>query len=109
MEMTADTIGFAAVLAAVFAMLWRLHRDIEALRRDMGVSRQDMHRGIGGLRQDMHRGIGGLRQDIRDLCCRMSRVERMLAGASLTVNLDPAPGRSPGSVRVPGEACRPAS
>ena len=64
MEMTADTIGVAAVSAAVFAMLWRLHRDIEALRRDMGVLRQDMHRGIGGLRQDMHKGIGGLRQDI---------------------------------------------
>ena len=68
--MTAETIGFVAVLTAVFAMLWRLHMDIEALR------------------QDMHRGIGGLRQDVRDICCQMSRVERMLAGASLTKNTD---------------------
>ena len=103
MEMTADTIGFAAVLTAVFAMLWRLHMDIEALCRDMhrglGGLRQDMHRGIGslrqgmsrgigGLRQDMHRGIGGLRQDVRDICRQMSRVERMLAGAGLTKNTD---------------------
>ena len=88
MEMTADTIGLMAVLTAVLAFLWNLHRDIGALNKDMGALRQEMHRDIG----EMHRDIGALRQDMSDIRDRVSRVEGMLAGAGLKVSPDAASG-----------------
>ena len=85
LEMAFDTIALVAAFTAVLAFLWNLHRD-------MGALRQDMNRDMGALRQDMNRGIGGLLQDLSDLRGRVSRVEGMLAGASLKVSPDPASG-----------------
>ena len=77
MEMAADTIGFMAAGMVILAFLWHLRMEIRDLR-------QDMRRELGGLRQDMRRELGGLRQDMRAVRDGLSRVESMLAGASLT-------------------------
>ena len=92
LEMAFDTIALVAAFTAVLAFLWNLHRDMGALNKDMGALRQDIHRDMGALRQDMNRDMGGLRQDLSDLRGRVSRVEGMLAGASLKISLGPASG-----------------
>ena len=72
--MDAETIGAVALGAAVLACLWRLHRDMGMLRKDLG---------------------GG----IRDLSDRVARVENRvlrarsaLAGDGLKVVPEPAAG-----------------
>jgi len=83
MEMAADTIGFMAAGIVILAFLWHLRMEIRDLR-------QDMHRNIGSarwetgaFRQDMNRNIGALRRDMNAVRDGLSRVESMLAGASL--------------------------
>ena len=70
MEMTLDAIVFAAISAAIFAVLWRLHRDVEALRRTM----------LGGARLPAP-GCGGDQRPAGES-------EGMLMGAGLRVRLD---------------------
>lgn len=93
MEMAFETIALVAAGLAVFALLWILHRDVRALRRDMlggiGSLRQDMRGDMEALRQDMHGGMEALRRDVRDISARMAKVEGMLAGASLRISLGP--------------------
>ena len=68
--MTLDTIVFAAISAAISAALWRLHRDVEALRRTM----------LGGA--------DSLRRDAGEISVRLAKAEGMLMGAGLRVRLD---------------------
>ena len=94
MEMAADTIGFMAAGIVILAFLWHLRMEIRDLRQDMhrnigsarwetGAFRQDMNRNIGALRRDLNRNIGALRRDMNAVRDGLSRVESMLAGASL--------------------------
>lgn len=66
MELAGGTIGFLAAGMVILASLWYLRMEIR------------------NLRQDMHRELGGLGQDMRAVRDGLSRVESMLAGASLT-------------------------
>ena len=67
--MTLDAIVFAAISAAIFAVLWRLHRDVEALRRTM----------LGGA--------DSLRRDAGEISARLAKAEGMLMGAGLRIRL----------------------
>ena len=81
MEMTLDAIVFAAISAAIFAVLWRLHRDVEALRRTMFGD-------ADSLRRDMRGNMEALRRDVGEISARLAKVEGMLMGASLRARLD---------------------
>ena len=106
MEMTFDTIVFAAI----FAVLWRLHRDVEALRRtmlggadslrgnmealrrdlrgNMEALRRDLRGNKEALRRDLRGNIEALRRDVGEIGARLAKVEGMLMGASLRARLD---------------------
>ena len=90
--MTLDTILFAAIFSAIFAVLWRLHRDVEALRRtmfgDADSLRRDMRGSMEALRRDMRGNMEALRRDVGEVSARLAKVEGMLMGAGLRARLD---------------------
>lgn len=69
-----ETLASLAFGIAVLAFLWILHMDIRILRKDLSDTCEVLGKNIG------------------DLGNRISRVERMLEGASLKIVSGPASG-----------------
>ena len=72
--MDLETLASLAFGMAVLAFLWILHMDIRILRKDLSDTCEVLGKNIG------------------DLGNRISRVERMLEGASLKIVSGPASG-----------------
>lgn len=72
--MDLETLAFLTFGMAVLAFLWVLRRDIRILRKDLSNTCEVLGKNIG------------------DLGDQVSRVEHMLAGASLKVVPEPASG-----------------
>ena len=72
--MDLETLASLAFGIAVLAFLWILHMDIRILRKDLSDTCEVLGKNIG------------------DLGNRISRVERMLEGASLKIVSGPASG-----------------
>ena len=83
--MDAETFVFFAFGVVVLAFLWNLHRDIGALRKDLGKDISNVHEALS-------KDIGDLRDQASRVENRVAKVEGMLAGARLKVVPDPASG-----------------